>query len=306
MMKLILVFLCIGAVFSCSSIGTSVVEYDNLLLPPSTSNPEEPLKYRKKTSRLPWLIRQTEGSGIDWFWAKILGVTPSLVDVDDPLDFAYWRLLTMTKARDPEDIILCSYRLMLVAMKDPWDLNRFTALKGLKKYALIIGPGNPNLDVSIKTPPKPFLLKQEIRTKIEKQAEKEEYRIWREKIRDTFFYCVYKGSPIVVKESLQGLYDIWGPKGLFAGIQILYHWSRQGTNPEVLKKAALLCSGFLPDFARKNRNGFSIFKFLYTCISNVPDPSLRMVAMRSICLINGIKPRYDQSWFQKWWKKENK
>ncbi len=289
---------------SCSSLGTAVTEYDSLLLPPRTGKPEEPLRYGQTSARLPWMLRQMEGSGLDWFWARVLGTQPSPLEVENPLYFAFIRLKRMGKADSPKEIILCSYRLFLAAMKDPWELNRSISLEGLKSFGRIIGPGRPDFHVSKDSPPKPFVLDENSRKQIQEQAKKGVYHAWREKLKKVFLYAMMDRSPHVVGEAIQGLYDLWGPEGLLAAIQLIHLWSPLGSDPYVLRKAAFLCSGVYPEFARKERNGISIFGFLYTCLTKVPDPGLGMVSMRSISLILGKKPRYETDWYKTWWKKE--
>ncbi len=290
----------------CSTQGVAVQEYDSLLLPPENSSPYAPLAYGNYSLRYPWIYRQFEGTGIDWFFINVFGVDPSPHHVRRPLLYARERLRVMGRAVFPREIREAALRLMLAAIQDPWRLNRVTALESLKELALRVGPGEaPPPEVS-KDPPRPPSLDRAFRARLARESARGEWKTFRKALARTFLAALTDPRQVVRAQALQGAYDLWGVKGLRTAILVHQRWGPPVWSPMVVRKAVYLCQGALPEDARDRKGGPSLFDVLHQWLSRIPTPWLVLDCRKAIASILGVPPRHDASFYEKWWEEETR
>ena len=288
----------------CSTQGVAIQEYDSLLLPPAKASSFEPLRYGDRSLRYPWLYRQFEGTGIDWFFVNLFGIDPGPFRVRRPLDFARRRLQVMGEARTPKEIEEAALRLMLAALQDPWRLNRMTALQSLENVALRIGPGGPPPPGVSKEPPRPPSLDRAFRARLKQERAGGGWKSLQDAVRKTFLSALTDPREEVRVQALQGTYDLWGVKGLRTAILVHDRWGPPVWSPNLIRKAAYLCQGALPEEARDRRDGPSLFDILHDWVTKLPVPELVMNCRKAVSSILGGPPVYDTSFFEKWWEEE--
>ncbi len=288
----------------CSTQGVALQEYDSLLLPPKKASPFEPLRYGNYSLRYPWLYRQFEGTGVDWLLVNVLGIRPSPWHVRRPLLYARDRLRVLGRATLPWEIQEASLRLMLAAIQDPWRLNRVTALESLKQIALRVGPGKPPSLGLIGDPPKPPSLDRAFRARMARERARGEWKAFREALRQTFLSALTDPVQGVRAQALQGVYDLWGIRGLRTAILVHERWGPPAWSPDVVRKAVYLCQGALPADARDRKGGPSLFDVLHNWLAKLPSRQLVLDCKKAIVSILGVPPTTDPAFFEKWWEEE--
>ncbi len=282
----------------CATQGVALQEYDSLLLPPKASSPYEPLRYGDSSLRFPWFYRQWEGTGVDWLLVNLFGIEPSPHRVRRPLVYARERLQVMGRAARPRDVQEAAFRLILAALQDPWRLNRITALQSLEQLVLRIGPGPAPPPSASREPPKPPLLDRAFRARVDRERRRGRWDSLRAAARKTFLAALSDPVQAVRVEALQKTYEIWGIEGLRTAVLVHQKWGPQGWSPAVIRKAAYLCQGALPEDARDRNGGPSLLDVLHQWIRKLPSEELVMDCQKAEAAILGTPPRYGPSFLQ--------
>ena len=109
-------------------------EFDSITRKQDASEPEE-LRYQATVERMPWSLRQLEGTGLGRLFALIFQFRPRFEAVANPAGFARERLLDMV-ARAGTDLAMtatATSRCLWVLEFDPSPLNKVVCIQGIER-----------------------------------------------------------------------------------------------------------------------------------------------------------------------------
>jgi hypothetical protein len=126
---------------ACTSYATVLREFDSVAQRVDSASEPSQLRYADKVERMPWVLRQVEGSGLDWLMISAFSFGPQAEVVENPSGFARERIAMLVERSgdDLAKIAQTSSRLLWVAQEDPNPLNRSLALHGLAELGGRVG-----------------------------------------------------------------------------------------------------------------------------------------------------------------------
>ncbi len=120
---------------ACTNFERAVAEFDSVStrVDPALEPPQ--IAYQDRPMRMPWGIRQVEGSGLDRILIELLSIEPMPIEVGNPAELARDRMAGMvgTMGGDLHRIGLVTSRLLWVLDLDAHPLNQIHALLGLEQ-----------------------------------------------------------------------------------------------------------------------------------------------------------------------------
>lgn len=122
-------FLTVGA---CTPFETGLAEFDSIAGRRGSEVEPEVLRYREEAERLPWPIRQLEGTPLYTILTKAVTIGTTRVPVENPAGFARERLRVLVARADSLDRMgVAANRLLWVLDRDPHPFNQVVAIDGL-------------------------------------------------------------------------------------------------------------------------------------------------------------------------------
>jgi hypothetical protein len=138
----VLVSLLLGA--GCTNFDRALAEFDSVSLREDPATEPARLTYHDRPLRMPWALRQVEGSGLDRLLIDLFAVTPEPVEVENPAELARERMegMVATMGHDATRVGLVAARLLWVLDLDEHPLNQIQALDGIERVLDVVG-GDP-------------------------------------------------------------------------------------------------------------------------------------------------------------------